>query len=353
MEHSPQPRFLHLLNQSEETGLILRIGTAVAGTLWFILLTALITRKFATDSLNSIPVVVFAYIMLLLFLSIVIFAYPTFRARSHNTFENFHRYSGWSAVALFWVELVLLTDALPGKSNKLGLKLVGEPSFWLLILITLNIIWPWARLRHIEVTPEKLSDHALRLHFSKTLIPFSGYSIANHPLGEWHPFAPFPDEDGERSSLVVSDAGDWTKQTVANPQNRYWVRGEPKYGVLSLTRIFKSCVVVTTGSGIGPCLAFTANPWCNIKCRLLWSTPSPLETYGEGICQIVDRIDPRALIIDTRKAGRPDLVDLAYRLYVESNAECVFVISNQKLTKKVVYAMESRGVPAFGPIWDS
>ena len=47
------------------------------------------------------------------------------------------------------------------------------------------------------------------------------------------------------------------------------------------------------------------------------------------------------------------MVALAYEMYVEMGAEAVFIISNQKLTRKFVYGMESRGVPAYGPIWDS
>ena len=35
------------------------------------------------------------------------------------------------------------------------------------------------------------------------------------------------------------------------------------------------------------------------------------------------------------------------------NAEAVIVISNQKLTREVVYGMESRGISAYGAIWDS
>jgi hypothetical protein len=33
--------------------------------------------------------------------------------------------------------------------------------------------------------------------------------------------------------------------------------------------------------------------------------------------------------------------------------EAVVVISNQKVTKKVVYGLETRGVPAYGAIFDS
>jgi hypothetical protein len=88
-------------------------------------------------------------------------------------------------------------------------------------------------------------------------------------------------------------------------------------------------------------------------CRVIWSTPSPDTSYGKDICDAVRKVDLNALIWDTKKKGRPDMVRLAWDMYRGSGAEAVFVISNPKLTRKVVYGMESRGVPAFGPIWDS
>ena len=66
--------------------------------------------------------------------------------------------------------------------------------------------------------------------------------------------------------------------------------------------------------------------------------------------------DPAAVVLDTKilnKDRRPDLLRLAYGLYQESSAEAVFVISNQKVTEKLVYELESRGVPTFAPIFDS
>ena len=59
------------------------------------------------------------------------------------------------------------------------------------------------------------------------------------------------------------------------------------------------------------------------------------------------------VILDTRKYGKPNMVKLTYRLVREFNAEAVCIISNQKLTREVVYGMVSRGIPAFGAIWDS
>lgn len=68
-----------------------------------------------------------------------------------------------------------------------------------------------------------------------------------------------------------------------------------------------------------------------------------------------------ARIIDTRALGvdengvkkRPDMVKETWRLVREMKAEAVVIIGNPAITRKVVYAMETRGVPAFGPIWDS
>lgn len=57
--------------------------------------------------------------------------------------------------------------------------------------------------------------------------------------------------------------------------------------------------------------------------------------------------------LDTRIHGKPDMVKLVYRIAKDFQPEAVCVISNERLTRKIVYGMVSRGIPAFGPIWDS
>jgi hypothetical protein len=47
------------------------------------------------------------------------------------------------------------------------------------------------------------------------------------------------------------------------------------------------------------------------------------------------------------------MVAITYKLVVDSQAEAVFIISNPKLTRRVVYGMESRGIAAYGAIFDS
>lgn len=329
-------------------------GCAVSAVAWFILFTALITRDYTSGSFDEPAIVAITYILLTLFLSICLFAIPRFRIFSHNTFEAVHRFAGWTSVGLFWVQILLVCKAqskIPG-ADSLGIVVIKAPAFWILLAITFFIILPWVRLRKVEAFPEVLSAHAVRIRFKYMKIgPVLGIRITHNPLKEWHAFATIPEADGSSFSLIVSDAGDWTKDQILRPKASYWIRGVPITGVLRMAEIFRRVVIVTTGSGIGPCLSMLVSR--PLRCRILWSTPNPLQTYGASIVESVAKADPDAMIINTRASGRPDMVALTYHLFRESGAEAVFVISNPALTRKVVYGMESRGIPAYGPIWDS
>ena len=331
-------------------------GCAVSAVAWFILYSALVTIRYTDGDFHEPAVIAITYILLVLFLALCVFAIPKLRIFSHNTFEAVHRFGGWAAVALFWVEILLVLHAEsedPG-ADAFGLLVIQAPAFWFLLVVTFFIILPWVRLRKVEAFPEVLSRHAVRIHFKysyKNIGNVIGLRITHNPMKEWHAFATIPDADGSSFSLIVSDNGDWTKKQIMEPAQSYWIRGIPVTGVLRMATVFRRIVLVATGSGIGPCLSFlTSHP---MPCRLLWSTPSPIQTYGEDVMRAVAKADPEAMIIDTRASGRPDVVALTYHLYLETKAESVFVISNPSLTSRLVYGLESRGIPAYGPIWDS
>ncbi|KAI6717197.1 hypothetical protein JHW43_000372 [Diplocarpon mali] len=338
-------------------------GAAACSVAWFALCTSYITREFcAGGPLRGPALVATSYGLLGLLGLLVVTALPPFRGASHDAFENVHRWGGWAALVLFWAELLLLARA---QAPALAPALARQPAFYLLLLSSLHAILPWLRLRRLHVTPEQLSPHAVRLHFTAPMPLFVGLRISDAPLREWHAFACIPSRAGPAAggSLLVSRAGDWTGRTVAAPRPSYWVKGVPVTGVLCMARLFRRVVVVTTGSGIGPCLAviqdIADSPLLGgttgggTRCRVLWSAPAPRRTYGPEICDAVRAVDARAVIVDTRTEGRPDLVAMAWRLYRAEEAEAVFVISNPQLTRKVVYGLEARGVPTFGPIWDS
>jgi hypothetical protein len=107
-------------------------------------------------------------------------------------------------------------------------------------------------------------------------------------------------------------------------------------------------VLVATGSGIGPCAPSIFAQLTAI--RLLWTAPKVRETYGADFVDSILEKEPGAVIYDTRSQGKPDMVKLIYRLFKEFDAEAVCIISNKKLTDKVVYGLNSRGVPCYGEL---
>ena len=127
-------------------------------------------------------------------------------------------------------------------------------------------------------------------------------------------------------------------------------------------QLFRKVVIVTTGSGIAPVMSNLISAQIAgdaVKCRLIWSTRDPLETYSQEILDEVKRADSNAIIINSKKnktlkpEEKPDLSAIAYRAYMEYEAEAVIIVSNPYVTYKVKYDMECRGVPAFSPIFDS
>ncbi|KAL1882849.1 hypothetical protein Daus18300_000487 [Diaporthe australafricana] len=335
-------------------------GAGTAAVVWYILYTILVTKEYLNEPMDDIKVdMICSWVLVGMFVIILTSAHPSLRRKFHDYFEAFHRFAGWVALGNFWTHNIFAARvAARQESTSVGLALISSPNFWFICLSTCCSLASWSRLRHVKVYPEKLSDHATRLHFKyRTMQPFYGLKISDKPLTEWHAFATIPDIDPESHKIngfgiVVSNAGDWTKKQISKPNERkLWVRGAPLHGLLYTSRLFKQIVVVATGSGIGPCLSLLyaeATP-----CRVLWSTRNPQKTYGEKVVAAVQKADPEAIIWNTTERGHPQIVLETYKLVRASSAEAVFVISNPKVTEMVVFGMMSRGIPAYGAIFDS
>ncbi|KAL5524650.1 hypothetical protein ACEPAF_9790 [Sanghuangporus sanghuang] len=330
----------------------LHSGCAISGVVWLIAFTVQATVEFLNGEKCSAATLVVTYFILSLLLAIVAFAYPKFRIIAHDRFERTHRFLGWTAVILVWSQVVLLTNDYREFDQTLGQALVASAAFWLAVILTLSIILPWVRLRKVPVRAEVLSPHAIRLNFDY-VTPVAGTftRISDSPLLEWHGFATVPEPGKKGYSLVVSRAGDWTSKQIEKPPTSLWVRGIPTCGVLRIVPLFRRLVFVATGSGIGPCAPCILEQ--RVPIRLLWASPNVRKTFGDKLVDSILQASPGAVIYDTRVHGKPDMVKLTHRLVREFQAEAVCVISNQKLTRKVVYGMMSRGIPAFGAIWDS
>ena len=325
----------------------IHVGGAIAGTIWFAVFVGGLTYH-AANGLPGVttPLMIVTYGLLALLLAIIIMSLPQIRARYHDAFESTHRFGGWIALALFWAQTILF-------SNAQAVPMTSTPGFWILLLVTISIALPWLRLRRVRVDIENPSSHVAIARFDYGVTPFAGSStaISRHPLRDWHAFAnvPAPDKDGYR--LTISRAGDWTGQFIDELPSHVWVKGIPTAGVGNIDQLFKRVVWIATGSGIGPTLPHLLAE--TAPARLVWSTRSPRKTYGDALVDEILAVQPDALIWDTSANGRPDLVQLAYQAVRDFDAEAVICISNKKLTWQVVYGMESRGIPAYGAIWDS
>ncbi|KAI4950065.1 hypothetical protein J4E91_004721 [Alternaria rosae] len=334
----------------------IHVGCAIAAAFWFLTFTvaaSLEMRKDIDERAISAAPTVLSYFILILLLFVTLSSHPVVRNRYHDLWEAIHRFGGWTLLILYWVLVGLTTRDITIDRNSLSSKsYLRNPSVWLIAVATCAIVFPWLLLRRVAVRPEALSSHALRLHFDSDIAPGKGVRLAQHPLRDWHGFATISNAPSHKGySVIVSRAGDFTGHIIDTVPTHIWRRGIPTSGVLRIATLFKSVVIVATGSGIGPCLSIF--PYHNVVMRILWTAPNHEATFGKAVVDAVYRKDPKAIMYNTRKSGKPDMSLLTYRLFKESDAEAVLIISNKRFTQQIVFDMERRGVPAYGAIFDS
>lgn len=332
----------------------MHVGASVSAAAWYLVFVVALTSGYfhGVDGATLYNVLISAAIVGL-FVAMIFMAMPEQRRRHHDRFEVSHRFLAWAALALVWANLVLFVAGQQG-DRPLLVALATTPASVLLALTTAFALWPWLLLRRIPVSIERPSDHVAIVKLDHDIVPRVGTTrpISRHPFVGWHQFGCVPPVPGERGyRMAVSRAGDWTGEFIDAPPTHVWVRGIPAAGVANVRRLFKRVVFVATGSGIGPGLSHILDSGAD--CRLVWITRDPIGTYGEGLVAEILAAQPDALIWNTDERGKPDVLRLAYGAAVDFGAEAVICISNKKLTWTVVEGLEQRGIPAFGPIWDS
>lgn len=331
----------------------LHVGGAVAGTLWYLVFVASLTFDSARRVGNVAPAnLALSYGVVVVFIAMAVLAMPRFRATAHDRFEATHRFGAWISLVLVWANTIVFVGSQ--SAGPLAPALLVSPTAWMLAATTAGAIWPWLLLRRVKVSIERPSSHVALVRLDHGVKPPIGTTraISRKPFLGWHHFANVPapaEEPGYR--MVVSRAGDWTADFIDDPPEHVWVRGVPAVGVANVKRLFHKVVYVVTGSGIGPALGHLLAD--EIPARLVWVTRDPQATYGEALFAEVMTAQPDAIIWNTDVQGKPDVLRLAYAAFVDSGAEAVICISNKSVTWQVVHGLERRGIPAFGPIWDS
>jgi hypothetical protein len=313
----------------------LHAGTAVSGTVWSIGWAAAAAAHSHREGLAEVAVSVGVAGTAV---AMSAGAVPALRARFHDLFEFTHRFGGWVLLLLLWIHLLL-------RPTWLGAVL--------LTVATASAATPWLRLRKVAVAIERPSPHVAFAHLDYGVTPGVGYTMAvsRKPLTEWHSFATMPRGTGAGYRLAVSRAGDWTGSFIDQVPYELWVKGIPTAGIGRIERMFARVVYLVTGSGIGPSIPHILA--AEVPAQLVWVARDPRTTYGELFLKMLLKAHPHAIIWDTARDGKPDAVRLAYTAYRSYNAEAVICVSNKSFTWQVVHGLESRGIPAYGPIWDS
>lgn len=320
----------------------LHVGTGIAGTVWYIAFVAVLLANGRAPAGARVA----SALVVVLLVVIIVLAAPALRVRMHDHFEVTHRFFGWASVVLVWISTILLHPSVH--------DLLTAPAVWLLALATIGVIWPWLRLRRVRISVERPSNHVALVTLLGEPTPAMGTTrgISRHPLMGWHQFANIPARwagDGHR--MAISRAGDWTAKFIDTPPERVWVRGVPTVELANVRRLFRKVVFVATGSGIAPVLGHLLES--GNGSRLVWVTRNPRKTYGNALVDELIAGTPDSLFWDTDVMGKPSVLRLAYGAYLESGAEAVICVSNRTVTWQVVHELERRGIPAFGPIFDS
>lgn len=331
-------------------------GCAISGSFWYIVFTCLCFLVPQGTPAIQLGLTFVSGMALLLLATILIFSHPLMRARFHNLFETIHRFLGWSFVVVLWIQTLLMNLTGADRNRHMFTqRLVLSPAFWLLLVITVLLVYPWTRLRLCAVKSERLSDRVLRLTVAGVMEqPCMTRRFATIPLKETHAFATIPSKDSTAYAVYVCAAGDWTKMLTNKLPEKIWIKGCPTYGATYSSSLFRKVLFVTTGSAIAPVLSvIQSRPVC--QTTVLWITKDPLCMFDTKLLQELEAHNKNLFVVNRGHAdiGPEEISALAYALHHETQSEAVYVISNRIVTDSVKSNLERNNVPVFGPIFDS
>lgn len=331
-------------------------GCGISALAWYIAYLILLCTQFTKDTPLGKAIVALSAIVGLLLLAICALSHSYMRNRYHDLWEYNHRWVGYLTFSLIWVQEILIVISTGIREQAVGNRLSTAPSFWAIVFITLCLLHPWIYLHRHKITAVRYSASSIQVTFStkKPIPSVIGIRLALTPFGSAHGFATIPKpHQANGFDVLITGLGDWTKNFVNNPPSHIWSRGYPTHGVLRMALLFKPIVLVATGSGIGPVLSFLNVHTPQHPVRLVWITPRARRDYSPEVLEAIFHADPLATVVDTKIDGRPDIVALAWAIKQARGGEAFGFIGRQETTTEFVAAMEARGVPCLGAIFDS
>ena len=328
-------------------------GCSSAGLMW-----AIYSCVLAFQQRHVLPKSILAFAVLApitLGISIAV-ATPWVRHTHHNVFERFHRFVGWLGLAYLWILVVLLGlyNPLTRAWDTEGAHLWRRQEFWYTVALTILIVLPWVGLQKIPVKVSVPHPKTAFLSFPGGIYTGLIGRISRSPWLEWHAFGIISEGPlAFTHHMLIVAQGDWTRELCTNPPDYVWTRSLKFAGLPYLAEMYDRGVIVATGAGIGVTLSVYLQTKGHF--HLIWIGSDLEKTYGPELMGLLKKAvkGDRMTLVDTKVQGRPDTVALIDQVYRQIDAQVVFVTSNPKGTEVITQGCRYRGIPCFGPLFDS
>jgi NAD(P)H-flavin reductase len=332
---------------------------ATWGLIW--LLIDLVSQFSNPTGYPKPPILITTSYLLPGLLSVIILtALPAFRHRFHNVFEKVHRYIGWLSLIVLIVHIVVLQVSIDFNQLHPIKALLTDPVLLMAIAMISSIALPWVTVQRFENFKISSPSPGVAILTIPGMAEVGTFARISTDFMEWHSFSVagiyFNPETGESEiQLIIGAAGDWTKTLIqqvqsGHPPQALWVRKVKPPGFMFSINAYSRVVVIATGAGIAPVLPHLMNN--KHKLSIIWIGNDHEVTYGTQIYSLLAN-HPRFRLYDTGIYGRPNVAELATQMVQEFGAQAVFCVSNPPVTRAVVQACLTQGIPAYGATWDS
>ncbi|WP_321313265.1 ferric reductase-like transmembrane domain-containing protein [Halarcobacter sp.] len=331
---------------------------AVSALVWFTVHLCYALDKVAPEYLSI------GINLLILFMIIIGTSLAFFRRKYHNTFENIHRYFGYIAIFLLTIYYLQINFAL---GNNLS-QILYKPQSLLICIIVLLLITPWIGTKKIYPKIVHTAPHVIGIQISGKP-SFGTYSKITLANGYYHPFGDsmINFSDLKNRTLYITPAGDRTKKIVKDLNkgqhtlNKCIIKKQRNRGFMYNHSVYDHVLIVVTGGGIAPiipCMVLNKKT----KMDVIWiGRAQDKEFTTELLSKLTQSISNHEIglhILDTtsnelKNFKTANYINLALKAVKHYKPEVVFIMSNQKFTIDMTYALKKQGVKTYGANFDS
>ena len=220
----------------------LHVGAGVGTFVWTLVYMAHMFRRAAFGGTWQEWVLFSSVAMLALcLLLMIVTAIRPIRERFHNLWEYTHRFVGWFSLCI----LVLHVTIRAARQSNPEV-FFNTPLPYLILACLISVFYVWFTVRKVSVRTVAGNGVALLKFQGRPSLRDGTFVRISTDFLQWHAFSiAMTDWDGREFSVIVADAGDWTKSLIdavnagLGPE-KLWARGVNPPGFMTMHRALSS-----------------------------------------------------------------------------------------------------------------